>query len=172
VFLLGAVAAKGDTTMALRLTSPAFASGEDIPIAFTCEGKDVSPPLAWSDVPAAAKSFALIADDPDAPDPKAPKRTWVHWVLYNLPATARALPENAHGALPEGALEGLNDWGQPGWRGPCPPIGKHRYVFKLYALDTVLGALPSATKPNLEKAIEGHIVGKTELVARYEKKHK
>jgi Raf kinase inhibitor-like YbhB/YbcL family protein len=157
----------------LKLTSPAFANAGDIPSVFTCEGKDVSPPLGWSDVPANAKSVALLVEDPDAPDPKAPKRTFVHWVLYNVPTTARGVPEDARAnGLPEGAIEGRTDWGQPGYRGPCPPIGKHRYFFRLYALDVAmdLQSLKAATKPDLERAMEGHVVGKGELLGFYEKK--
>jgi hypothetical protein len=137
---------------------------------FTCEGSDVSPPLAWSGVPEGTESVALVVDDPDAPDPKAPKMTWVHWVLYNLPPTAGALPEAvAPDALPPGTQQGLNDWGRPGYGGPCPPIGRHRYFHKLYALDTVLTGLESPTKAELLKAMEGHVLAETELVGTYQK---
>ena len=111
--------------MALQLTSTAFAHGGEIPVRHTCEGQDASPALAWSGVPAGAKSLALIVDDPDAPDPATPRMTWVHWILYNLPPDADGLPEGAK-PLPSGALEGLNDWKRPGYGGPCPPIGRHR----------------------------------------------
>ena len=125
--------------LSLVLMSSQFTPNGAIPAAHTCQGADRSPQLHWSGVPATAKSLALIVDDPDAPDPKAPKMTWVHWVLYNLPPTATSLPAGATKAtLPPGTREANNDWGQPGWRGPCPPIGRHRYFFKLYALDTVL----------------------------------
>ena len=118
-----------------------------MPKRYTCEGPDVSPPLAWSGVPEGTKSLVLVVDDPDAPDPKAPRMTWVHWVLYNLPPTASALPEGvAAEALPVGTEQGLNDWKRPGYGGPCPPIGRHRYFHKLYALDTVLTGLGSPTK--------------------------
>src|SRR5215470_7355 len=117
----------------LEVTSPAFAANAEIPIDYTCEGADAAPPLAWSGAPAATKSFALIVDDPDAPDPAAPKRTWVHWVLYDLAPTVLALSEGA--AAPAGAREGRNDWQRTGYGGPCPPVGRHRYFFKLYALD-------------------------------------
>jgi Raf kinase inhibitor-like YbhB/YbcL family protein len=138
--------------MALTITSIAFAPDRPIPSLYACEGKDVSPPLAWSDAPAGTKSFALIVDDPDAPDPGAPQMTWVHWVLYDLPATASALPEAIQpGALPPGAREGLNDWGRTGYGGPCPPIGRHRYYHKLYALDTVLSDLKHPKKAALGK---------------------
>jgi Raf kinase inhibitor-like YbhB/YbcL family protein len=156
--------------MALLLTSSAFQSGGEIPSAHTCEGNDTSPPLAWSGVPAGTKSLALIVDDPDAPDPKAPTMTWVHWVLYNLPPTAMGLPGSvASKDLPAGTREGSNDWKRRGYGGPCPPVGRHRYFFKLYALDTVLPDLGAATKAKLEKAMEGRVVAKTELVGTYQK---
>ena len=134
----------------------------------TCEGADRPPALAWSGAPAGTKSFALIVDDPDAPDPKAPKTIWVHWVVYNLPAAASGLPEG--GPLPSGALEGVNDFKRPTWGGPCPPVGRHRYFFKLYALDTVLPDLKHPTKAAVEKAIHGHELARAELVGTYEKK--
>jgi Raf kinase inhibitor-like YbhB/YbcL family protein len=163
----------GGATVALTLSSPAFKDKGEIPSPFTCEGKDLSPALAWSEPPQGTKSFALIVDDPDAPDPKAPKTTWVHWVLYNLPADARALPEAVSVKdLPKGSLQGTNDWKRTGWGGPCPPVGRHRYFFKLYALDSVLPDLGSPAKGKLEKAIEGHVLGKAELVGTYEKKNK
>src|SRR5262245_43396149 len=120
--------------MTLALTSPSFTGGGSIPSQFTCQGKDVSPALSWSGAPAGTRSFALIVDDPDAPDPKAPKMTWVHWVLYDVPAATSGLAENA-GLKPHGARDGTNDWKRPGYGGPCPPIGEHRYFFKLNALD-------------------------------------
>jgi hypothetical protein len=135
---------------------------------YTCDGEDVSPPLAWSDVPPNAKSLALIVDDPDAPDPKAPKTTWVHWVLYDLPPHDGSLPEGVTSAdLPPGAREGLNDWKRTGYGGPCPPIGRHRYFFKLYALDTVLPDLGHPTKAALEKAMKGHVIAQAELIGTY-----
>ena len=155
--------------MTFRLSSSAFAPGGDIPARFTCDGKDLSPPLAWTDVPGGTRSLALIVDDPDAPDPKAPKRVWVHWVLYNMPPDLRALPEGG----PPGAItarEGLNDSGKPGWEGPCPPIGRHRYYFRLFALDTVLPELARPTRGALEKAMSGHVLGRAELLGRYEKR--
>jgi len=157
-----------ETIMALAITSTAFAGGEAIPARYTCQGEDVSAPLAWKDLPAGTKSLALIMDDPDAPDPAAPKRTWVHWVLYNLPATATGLRE-AVDSLPEGTLEGTNDWGRTGYGGPCPPIGRHRYFHKLYALDVVLPDLGEPTKAELEQAMEGHVLAKAELVGTYQK---
>jgi len=168
--LAGAIA-KGALPMSLTLTSPAFAEGGEIPARYTCEGDDISPPLAWSEPPAGTRSLVLIVDDPDAPDPKAPKTTWVHWVLYNLPPPAGPLPEGAgRQALPAGTREGLNDWGRPGYGGPCPPVGRHRYFFKLYALDTVLLDLGRATKARLEKAMREHVLAQGELVGTYEKK--
>ena len=117
----------------------------EIPRKYTCDGEDLSPPLSWSGLPAGTKSLALIVDDPDAPDPKAPKMVYVHWVLYNIPADAAGLAEAIRAAdLPRGTLEGLNDWGRTGYGGPCPPIGRHRYFHKLYALDTVFRDLGTA----------------------------
>lgn len=157
--------------MALTLTSPAFAANGEIPSLYTSDGKDASPPLAWSGVPSAAKSLALIVDDPDAPDPRAPKLTWVHWVLYDLAPTAKELPEAVRPKdLPPGTREGTNDWKRTGWGGPSPPIGRHRYFFKLHALDTLLGDLKKPTKAALEKAMAGHILEKAELVGTYRKK--
>jgi Raf kinase inhibitor-like YbhB/YbcL family protein len=158
---------------ALTLTSTAFAHNGEIPAHHTCEGKDVSPPLAWSGLPAGTKSLALIVDDPDAPDPKAPKTTWVHWVLYNLPADAGGLPEGvAAGDLPAGTREGRNDWKRTGWGGPCPPLGRHRYFFKLYALDAELPDLGRPDKARVEAAMKGHVLGQAELVGTYEKSGK
>ncbi len=156
--------------MPLTLTSPAFSHQGEIPKRYTCEGEDTSPPLSWSNPPEGTKSFALIVDDPDAPDLLAPRMTWVHWVLYNLPPTARELPaEIGREALPRGTREGQNDWKRTGYGGPCPPIGRHRYFHKLYALDTVLPDLGTPTKPELERAMEGHVLGRAELVGTYEK---
>jgi Raf kinase inhibitor-like YbhB/YbcL family protein len=156
--------------MSLMITSTAFASGRGIPSLYTCQGNDISPPLAWTDGPAGTKSFALIVDDPDAPDPAAPSMTWVHWVLYNVDSTARALPQGVQpSALPTGTREGINDWGRTGYGGPCPPIGRHRYFHKLYALDTLLPDLKRPTKAALEKAMQGHILAEAQLVGTYEK---
>jgi Raf kinase inhibitor-like YbhB/YbcL family protein len=152
------------------ITSPAFAAGHEIPVDYTCDAGDVSPPLSWSGMPEGTKSLALIVDDPDAPDPAAPKMTWVHWVLYNMPPDAIRLPEAAdHEDLPPGTLEGKNDWKRTGYGGPCPPIGRHRYFFKLYALNAVLPDLKKPTKKELERAMEGHILLKAELMALYQK---
>jgi Raf kinase inhibitor-like YbhB/YbcL family protein len=153
-----------------QLTSPAFGAGEEIPSRFTCEGDDISPPLAWSAPPAGTKSFALVIDDPDAPDPKAPRTTWVHWVVYNLPADARELREGAGGALPGGARTGTNDWKRADYGGPCPPIGRHRYFHKLYALDVVLPDRGTLTKAELERVTSGHVLSRAELIGTYEKR--
>jgi Raf kinase inhibitor-like YbhB/YbcL family protein len=139
-----------------------------IPMRFTCDGEDVSPAINWSGVPAGTRSFALIVDDPDAPDPEAPKMVWVHWVLYNLPADSGGLPE-AVSSLSAGTLEGRNDWKRTGWGGPCPPIGRHRYFFKLYALDTILPDLGAPTKSALEATMEGHIIEWAQLVGTYQR---
>ena len=154
----------------VMLNSSAFEPNGPIPAKYTCEGEDVSPALTWSGVPSGTKSLALIVDDPDAPDPAAPKMTWVHWVLYDVPPSAQGLPEAVRAnSLPRGTREGLNDWKRTGYRGPCPPIGRHRYFFKLYALDTDLGDLGEPTKAQLEEAMEGHILGEAQLVGRYQK---
>ena len=154
----------------MKLTSEAFAHNEEIPRRFTCDGRDASPPLAWSDLPEGTKSLALIVDDPDAPDPKAPKRTWVHWVLYNIPAGAGSLPEAVKTEeLPSGTVVGLNDWERKDYGGPCPPIGSHRYFHKLYALDTELPEVSPPSKANLLEAMEGHVLGSAELIGTYER---
>lgn len=156
--------------MSLTLTSTAFQHNGEIPAQYTCEGDDIAPALSWVEVPAGAASLALVMDDPDAPDPKAPKMTWVHWVLYNIPASATGLKEGISPRdLPSGTLEGLNDWKRTGWGGPCPPKGRHRYFFKLYALDIVLPDLKHPVKSKLEAAMDGHVVAKTELIGTYEK---
>lgn len=159
--------------MALTLTSPSFVNNGEIPTTYTCESSDLSPPLNWSGAPDGTRSFALIVDDPDAPDPRAPKMTWVHWVLYNLPPESRGLEEGVGKRnLPPGTREGLNDWKRSGYGGPCPPIGRHRYFFKLYALDAVLPDLGGPTKAQLERAMQGHILDRAELIGTYEKKKK
>ncbi len=151
----------------LKLVSQSFAHKGEIPRKHTCEGGDVSPALSWQGVPDGTKSLALIVDDPDAPDPAAPRMTWVHWVVYDLPPTAQALPEGGR-PLPAGR-EGLNDWKETGYRGPCPPIGRHRYFHKLYALDKQLGDLGRPTKAALEAAMKGHVLAGAELVGTYQK---
>jgi Raf kinase inhibitor-like YbhB/YbcL family protein len=154
--------------MTLQLTSTAFSHGNLIPALYTCDGLDVSPPLSWAGVPLGTKSLALLVYDPDAPDPAAPKRTWVHWVLYNLPAEATGLQQGVVN-LPAGTGEGVNDWHHTGYGGPCPPIGRHRYFFKLYALDTLLPDLGSPTRAGLEKVMQGHILGDAELIGTYQR---
>ena len=175
--LLGFTRATGDvlaqskeaSAMTLKLTSTALTQGGQIPSKYTCDGQDVSPPLAWSDVPIEAKSLVLIVDDPDAPDPAAPKMTWVHWVLYNIPPSASALPKGAK-QLPAGTLEGVNGWGRTGYGGPCPPIGRHRYFHELYALDIELPDLGRPSKAELEAQIRVHVIAQAELVGTYEKR--
>jgi Raf kinase inhibitor-like YbhB/YbcL family protein len=152
--------------MSLSLTSTAFAHGAAIPALHTCEGRDVSPPLAWSGVPANSKALVLIVDDPDAPDPKAPRMTWVHWVVYNLPPNSNGLAEGA--ALPAGAMAGTNDFRHTRYGGPCPPIGRHRYFFKLYALDTLLPNLGPASKAQVERAMVGHVLAEAQLMGTYQ----
>ena len=160
----------GEEKMPLTLISTAFANGGPIPIKYTCEGEDISPLLKWEGVPEHTRSLVLIVDDPDAPDPKAPRMTWVHWVLYNIPAEAIGLSEDViSGSLPPGTEEGLNDWKKTDYGGPCPPIGRHRYFHKLYALDTVLKGLRRPTKSQVEAAMRDHIIAKAELVGTYEK---
>ncbi len=157
--------------MSLTITSSAFAAGAEIPASYTCEGKDVSPPLAWSGAPTGTKSFALIVDDPDAPDPAAPRMTWVHWVLYDIPPSASSLPEAVRAdALPAGTREGLTDWKRTGYGGPCPPVGRHRYFHKLYALDTALHDLARPNKAALEKAMQGHVLAQAVLIGTYQKR--
>jgi Raf kinase inhibitor-like YbhB/YbcL family protein len=155
----------------MKISSPAFEEGGEIPSQFTCEGPDKSPALDWSDPPPGTKSFALIVDDPDAPDPKAPKMVYVHWVLYNLPAAAIGLAESVK-VLPPGTLEGVNDWERTGYGGPCPPIGRHRYYHKLYALDTMLPDLNKPTKTQLLDAMKGHVIGEAVIMGTYEKRQR
>lgn len=154
--------------MKLELTSPAFGNNGDIPRLYTCDGRDISPALSWTGVPERAKSLVLIVDDPDAPDPAAPKRTWVHWVLYNIPPTTRGLAENCG---PRGGLDvpfdGINDWGRTGYGGPCPPVGRHRYFHKLYALDTVLPDLGAPDKARVTAAMKGHVLAEATLIGGY-----
>ncbi len=154
--------------MTLRLTSTAFAHNGSIPKRYTCDGEDCSPPLAWQGVPDGARSLVLIVDDPDAPDPAAPKMTWVHWILYNLPADSAGLPEAVAAAeLPAGTLPGKNDWKRTGYGGPCPPIGRHRYFHKLYALDVMLPDLNAPDKQSIEQALADHVLARTELIGTY-----
>jgi Raf kinase inhibitor-like YbhB/YbcL family protein len=156
--------------MAIILSSPAFHDGDSIPIVYTCDGKDISPPLAWSDGPPGTRSYVLVVADPDAPDPAAPKRTWIHWVLYNIPAETKDLGEGAAShTLPAGTRSGFNDWKRSAYGGPCPPVGRHRYFFRLYALDTVLRDLPRADSQTLEKAMQGHVLDAAALMGTYQR---
>jgi Raf kinase inhibitor-like YbhB/YbcL family protein len=149
----------------MQLASPAFPDGGTIPPDHTADGKDISPALEWTGVPEGTRSFALIVDDPDAPDPAAPKRVFVHWVVTDIPATVHALHA---GEVPDEAMEGRNDWEHDHWDGPAPPIGRHRYVFKLYALDTRLD-LSRPAKRDVEKAMKGHILAEARLIGTYER---
>jgi Raf kinase inhibitor-like YbhB/YbcL family protein len=159
--------------MTLKVTSSAFQQGGSIPSQYTCEGKDISPPIAWSGAPSGGKTIAMIVDDPDAPDPAKPQRVYVHWVVYNIPVATGSLPENASKkGMPKGAVQGKNDWGRPEFGGPCPPIGRHRYFFKLYALDTELNGLSAPTKADLEQAMKGHVLDSGELMGTYQKAKK
>lgn len=152
------------------LSSPAFKPGAPMPSRYTCEGANVSPPLEWSEVPDSAQTFALIMDDPDAPDPAAPRRTFVHWVLYDIPRSAKGIAEAAvRNDLARGTVEGINDFHSAGYGGPCPPIGRHRYSFKLYAIDRALAPIKHATKQEVERAIQGHVVAHAELIGTYQK---
>ena len=156
--------------MPFILDSASFPVNGEIPSRYTCNGQNISPQLGWRGPPANTRSLVLIVDDPDAPDPAAPRMTWVHWVLYNLPASATGLAEGlAITDLPPGARQGLNDWQRTGYGGPCPPIGRHRYVHKLFALDVILPDLKQPTKAALEKAMQGHVLARAELVGYYQR---
>lgn len=157
--------------MTMTISSPAFVHNGMMPERYTCEGDNMSPPLRWTAPPAGTRSLVLISDDPDAPDPAAPKMTWVHWVLYNLPPVAGELPEGvADTALPNGTRIGINDRQFAGYSGPCPPIGVHRYFFKLYALDMVLPDLGNTTKADIVARMEGHILAQTDMIGLYIRK--
>ncbi len=159
-----------EENMALTLTSTAFTRGGEIPSRYTCQGEDIPPRIEWQGVPVNTRSLVFIVDDPDAPDPKAPRMTWVHWVVYNLPPDTKGLPEAATSTdLPPGTEQGLNDWNRTGYGGPCPPVGRHRYFHKLYALDTVLPVMDKPTKADIEAAMAGHVIEQAELVGTYEK---
>jgi Raf kinase inhibitor-like YbhB/YbcL family protein len=156
--------------MSLSLTSSDFSAGGAIPKQHTCDGPNRSPSLSWSGAPAGTKSLALVVDDPDAPDPAAPKMTWVHWVLYNIPPETAQLAGGVGGsALPRGTRAGLNDWKHTAYDGPCPPIGRHRYFHRLYALDVVLPDLGHPTKKELERAMQGHVLEQCALVGTYQR---
>lgn len=156
--------------MTMQLISSAFKHQNDIPSKYTCESEDISPALSWSGVPQGARSLALIVDDPDAPDPAAPRIIWCHWLLYNIPSQTDHLAESVKvDELPPGTLQGKNNWKRTCYGGPCPPIGRHRYFFKLYALDTLLPDLHSPTREQLEQALQSHIIEQTELTGFYKK---
>lgn len=156
--------------MSLVLKSDAFVDGSPIPARYTCEGEDISPPLSWASLPEGTASLVLIVDDPDAPDPSAPRMVWDHWILYNLPPEAALAEGITSDLLPAGTGEGINSWGRTGYGGPCPPIGCHRYFHRLYALDVRLpSALGTPTKDELLLAMDEHILAHTELVGIYEK---
>ena len=147
-----------------------FGADSPIPKRHTCEGEDLSPPLMWSNPPEGTRSFALIVDDPDAPDPAAPKRIWVHWLRYNIPGDVRELSEGAGNGAPVAAMEAITDAGTRGYHGPCPPIGRHRYFFRLYALDATLPMLEAdARRPELEAAMARHVLGTAVVMGTYEK---
>jgi Raf kinase inhibitor-like YbhB/YbcL family protein len=165
VLLLAAGAWAGD----LKITSSAFAHNQEIPRKYTCQGKNLSVPLSWTGLPKGTKSLVLIVEDPDAPDPKKPKMVWDHWLLYNLPPDSKGLPE-AVKDLPKGTNDGKNSWKKTGYGGPCPPVGRHRYFHKLFALDIVLPDLKTPTKKQLLEAMKGHILEKTEMIGTYQKK--
>lgn len=156
----------------MKILSDAFVDQGSIPALYTCEGRNISPQLSWEALPEGTKSLALIVDDPDAPDPAAPKMTWVHWVLYNIPPTVSELPENTTpGTLPHGVLSGITSWDNPLYGGPCPPIGRHRYFHKLYALDTLLPDKAGLTADDLVQAMQGHILGEAVLMGTYQKEN-
>ena len=157
--------------MAFTITSPAFEPNGEIPARYTCEGENVSPPLNWNGVPAGTRSLVLVVEDPDAPDPAAPRMIWVHWMLYNIPATTTGLAEAIRSdSLPEGAREAFSDWMRPGYDGPCPPIGRHRYIFRLLALDIVLPEIHRPKRDTVDRAMSGHVLGTAELTGTYKKR--
>ena len=156
--------------MTFTIRSSAFSHNDTIPGLYTCDGEDISPPLEWSGIPAGTKSLALIVEDPDAPDPAAPKMTWIHWVLYNIPSEAGNLEEDiATANLPPGTKEGKNNWGRTGYGGPCPPIGRHRYYFRLFALSGILPDLGQPSRTQLEQAMTGQVLAEAELLGLYER---
>ena len=169
-YAASALSIESVSPMPMTLKSSSFAHQTPIPNRFTCDGPDVSPALSWSNIPQNTKSLVLIVDDPDVPIPAIPIITWEHWLLYNIPPTISELPEKImQNDLPTGTLQGKNDWKQTSYRGPCPPIGRHRYFFKLYALDTELPDLNLPNKTRLEKAMAGHIIDYAELIGIYKR---
>ena len=168
----GAMTHEPHAATPLQLRSPDFQADGPLPARFTCDGESVSPALQWTGMPSGTRSLALIVDDPDAPDPAAPQRTWVHWVLYDLPADSTGLPQGARAEqLPQGTREGHNDWNRSGFGAPCPPKGRHRYVHTLYALDTVLPDLHGPDKAQLLGHMKGHVLATARLVGTYERSH-
>jgi len=167
VFLAFTAKPRGDTTMTMQIVSSVFANSRAVPAQFTCDGKNISPPLAWSNVPLKCKSLVLICDDPDVPG-----GTWLHWISYDIPPTVKSVAENCpHGnAFPGGGKQGMNDFGTIGYGGPCPPSGTHRYFFKLYALDKMLGLPAGKTKNEIEQAMHGHIIEEVQLFGTYSRK--
>ena len=153
---------------ALSLTSPAFPEGGEIPAVHTCDGRDLAPALAWTGVPEGTRSLALIVEDPDAPDPRAPRMTWTHWVLYDIPPSTAGIPEG--GALPPGTREGRNDWKRTGYGGPCPPVGRHRYIHRLFALDAALPDLHGPDRASLLQAIDQHVLAEARLTGTYQRR--
>jgi hypothetical protein len=160
-------AGQKEAVMKITVISPAFEAMAGIPSNYTCDGADVSPPLSWRNIPAETQSIVLICDDPDAPG-----KTWVHWVCYDIPPTADGLSANIPAAdtLPAGGTQGLNSWGRPGYGGPCPPGGTHRYFFKVYALDILLNLPAGKTKEEIERAMQGHVLAFGELVGVYSRR--
>lgn len=171
LLLAASYSASAEQGAELALRSGAFAEYGPIPARYTCDGEDISPPLTWSSAPRSAKSLVLIVDDPDAPNPAAPQMTWIHWVLYDIPPSAKGLPEGVK-VLPAGTQVALNSWHRKGYGGPCPPIGRHRYFFKLYALNAALGKLDPADKGSVEKAMRGHVIGQAQLVGTYQRQRR
>lgn len=170
IFFTTAGLAEEGQNMSLTLTSLDFVHQGEMPKTLTCDGDDSSPALSWSGLPSRTQSLVLIVDDPDAPDPAKPTMTWVHWLLYNIPLSVTELPGGiAGGALPAGIQQGKNDWKRTGYRGPCPPIGRHRYFHKLYALDSELPDLHAPNKAQLEAAMAGHVIGQAELMGTYQR---
>ncbi len=153
--------------MGFAITSSAFIEGSPIPRKYTCDGANISPPLRWSGAPTGTTSYVLVLEDPDSPNPRAPQRTWVHWLLYDIPAMVH---ETLEGHAPPGAQCGLNSWNHALYGGPCPPIGRHRYFHKLYALDRWMPSLREPTKDELGAAMEGHVLGQAVLIGTYERR--
>lgn len=154
----------------MKILSSAFQDGQEIPTKYTCEGEDISPPLSWEDVPGNTKSLALIVEDPDAPDPKAPKMVWIHWVLFNIDPKSKGIPENAMAhELPKDSQQGLTSWKKTNYGGPCPPIGRHRYYHRLYALDLVFSNVQNPTADTLRQIMRDHVIAEAVIMGTYQK---